>query len=464
MSGFPRSPPGGPASLNVVHLRLTARVWTLPAGTGSLARGVPLGHSRDRGRANDTDQPKGIRGAGRFRGGGDGAGRHRTPGRGGRHHGDRHDQGRQARGDPHAGEPQFRPLLRPPEGRTRLRRPQRHHSLRRPLGLRPAEPGGPPVPVEAQLHPVGGRQGRRDPRPVQRRPAALLVLAALRVEQGPPRQLGRGRRQRPLARLPGPLGHPVPLRARRQLHHLRRLLLLHAECHRPQPHLPVERQGRLLQQRRRRRVRSDLADLRGVAPGRRRELEGLPERRRQLRRQRLRVLQQVRGRGTGRPAVRPGHVLGAEGDRLHPGRHRRRHQGRRAGGHPAAGLLGGGQPGILRAPLRPARRRRPLRQPRLPGPRRRRGRLRLHRAVPQLRRERRLLRPRTPAVPACRHGRRVPGRGAVRLRLPRPDDRHLALDARRLGLLGGLRAHLGAALPGDLDGSPRHARHLPQHQ
>lgn len=92
------------------------------------------------------------------------------------------------------------------------------------------------------------------------------------------------------------------------------------------------------------------------------------------------------------------------GHRLHARRHRRRHQGRRPRGHLAPGLLGGRQRGLLRAPVRPARRRRPLRRPRLPRPRRRPGRLRLDRPVPQLRRERRLLRPRTAAGPARGHG------------------------------------------------------------
>ncbi len=238
------------------------------------------------------------------------------------------------------------------------------------------------------------------------------------MEQGPPRQLGLGRGQCPLAGLSGPLGHPVPLRARRQLHDLRRLLLLHAQRDRPQPHLSVERQGRLLQLRRRRRVRPHLADLRRVPAERRSDLEGLPERGRQLRRQRLRLLQELRQLQGGQPSLRPRHVLRPGRHRLHPRRHRRRHQGRRPRGHPPAGLLGGPQPGLLRAPLRPARRRRALRQPRLPGPRRRPGRLRLDRPVPQLRRERRLLRPRPAARPARRDRRRVPQRRPVRLRLP----------------------------------------------
>ena len=54
-------------------------------------------------------------------------------------------------------------------------------------------------------------------------------------------------------------------------------------------------------------------------------------------------------------------------------------------------------------PDAPAGRRRALRQPGAPGARRQPRRLRLHRAVPQLRRERRLLRPRAAA------GRRPPG-------------------------------------------------------
>lgn len=237
--------------MTFVHLHLTVPVWTLAITPCTLARGVPLGHARDEGGANDTDQPKRLRGARCDRGGGHGDGHRRTARDRGPTGGHRHDLGRETRGDPHAGEPQLRPLLRAPEGRARLRRPQRHHPRRRLSGLQPAQRRRPSVPVEAERHPGRGRQGRRDPRPVQRRPAALLVLTALRVEQGPPRQLGLGRGQHPLARLSRPRRHPLPLRARRQLHHLRRLLLLHAQRDRPQPHLSVERQGRLLQLRRR---------------------------------------------------------------------------------------------------------------------------------------------------------------------------------------------------------------------
>ena len=90
--------------------------------------------------------------------------------------------------------------------------------------------------------------------------------------------------------------------------------------------------------------------------------------------------------------------------------------------------------------------------------------LRLDRPLPQLRRERRLLRPRAAAVASRRHRRRVPRRHPLRPRLPRPDGRHVALDQGRLGLLGGLRPHLRPAVHGDLDDRPRHPGDLPQHQ
>ncbi len=76
------------------------------------------------------------------------------------------------------------------------------------------------------------------------------------------------------------------------------------------------------------------------------------------------------------------------------------------------------------------------------------------RAVPQLRRERRLLRPRAAAGRPGRHRRRVLLRHQHRPGLPGADDRHLAVDPRRLGRLAGLRPHLRAPVPGDLDRRP----------
>lgn len=178
--------------------------------------------------------------------------------------------------------------------------------------------GGRQHPWKLSATPAAAWRGRRDPRPVQRRPPAQLDLAARRLEQGPDGQLGPRRRQHPHPRLPRPGRHTLPLRARRQLHGLRRLLLLHPQRHRPQPHLPVERQGRRGQQGRRRRVRAHLGDVRRSPPAGRDELEGLPERPGQLRRQRPGLLQEVHGRGPRQPAVGPGHGLGPQGHRLHP--------------------------------------------------------------------------------------------------------------------------------------------------
>ncbi len=77
---------------------------------------------------------------------------------------------------------------------------------------------------------------------------------------------------------------------------------------------------------------------------------------------------------------------------------------------------------------------------------------RLH---PQLRRERRPVRPRRPADPAARHPGRVRRRRADRRRHPRAVHRRLALDARRLRRQRAVRPHLGAALPGAADRGAR---------
>ncbi len=119
-----------------------------------------------------------------------------------------------------------------------------------------------------------------------------LVHPALRVAQRRDGQLGVRQGFQPHDGLPRPHRHPLPLRARRRLHGLRRLPLLDHQRHRPQPHLSVGRDDRPGRHRgrpgvrRRRRVGADLADVRRGAAERRGELEGLPERLGQLRRQR----------------------------------------------------------------------------------------------------------------------------------------------------------------------------------
>ena len=86
--------------------------------------------------------------------------------------------------------------------------------------------------------------------------------------------------------------HAVPLRARRRVHGLRRLLLLAAGPDRPQPLPHVDRLGRQRRQRRRpghqqRRGRLRLVDLSGAPGARRHLLEDLPGHRRRPRRRRF---------------------------------------------------------------------------------------------------------------------------------------------------------------------------------
>ncbi len=85
--------------------------------------------------------------------------------------------------------------------------------------------------------------------------------------------------------VPDPRGHPVPLRARRHVHHLRRLPLLVHRLHRPEPLLHVDRLHRQRRHRRRpgprqRRGRLRLDDVPGAAGAGRRLLEDLPGHRR----------------------------------------------------------------------------------------------------------------------------------------------------------------------------------------
>ena len=228
------------------------------------------------------------------------------------------------------------------------------------------------------------------------------------------------------AGLPDPRGHPVPLRARRRLHHRRRLPLLGAQRDRPEPHLPVvgtinadqaPRQTApfiRLQRRRRAAASSCLAVLRRDAAERRRDLEDLPGQR-QLRRQRRAVLQTFADLdpSQGGTAPGPGHQ---------PALLRQRH-GHRPGAVAGsrtrnadniataikADVMAGtlpqvswvvDQPAVLRAPRRRADRRRLLHRPGAAhGARRRPGRVQLDAVHLQLRRERRRIRPRAAAVP-----------------------------------------------------------------
>lgn len=117
-----------------------------------------------------------------------------------------------------------------------------------------------------------------------------------------------------------PLRHPAPVRARRHVHHLRRLPLLHAQLHQPQPQLPVERQlgrraGRRSRHRQRRLRRGHPQGLR-LAHVRRTPREGGPQladvhRVGELHRQPDRVLRLLQGgRPQGAGQDRRAHVHG----------------------------------------------------------------------------------------------------------------------------------------------------------
>ena len=219
--------------------------------------------------------------------------------------GHRYDQGRRARGDPDAGEPQLRPLLRDSARRARLRRSEAHHLAKRRARLEAARQGrrrhGRPLPFRHRRHP------RRDP--LQPRPQLEGQPRALEA----PRRLDRGQGP-PDHGLFHPRGPAVPLRAGRRVHGLRRLLLLDLRPDQPEPAVPVQRHqrafgGRRQQDRGRQPDRGDqrdcrrgerlqdlqgphLADLRRAAAGGRRLLAHLPGVR-QLRRQRPGLLRQL---------------------------------------------------------------------------------------------------------------------------------------------------------------------------
>ena len=232
----------------------------------------------------------------------------------------------QARRDPDAGEPELRPLLRLAAGVCAA-------SATRPtIQL----PGG--LPVWRQPSTAPGAAGYLDPVPVAavrsgtftgRQPPSLRAVGAQnyggtdhswedqfgawygglmnawQYAKGGPTTLG----------FLDPPRHPVPLRPRRRLHDRRRLPLLGARRHRPQPHLAVVRARSTPSKQNGTFVAysggDELGDflpwesypetLQSAGP----ELEDLPGHR-QLRRQRRAVLQDVRRAATRRKAAPPG--------------------------------------------------------------------------------------------------------------------------------------------------------------
>ena len=134
---------------------------------------------------------------------------------------DRLDQGRRAHRRPDAGEPVLRPLLRHAARRPRLRRPAPGDPAERQVGLAPVRrhARGAAVPPRRRRPgpavPPGPRPRlERRPRGVQRRPLRPVDPGEDADDDG----------------VPDARGHPVPLRAGRRLHHLRRLPLLAASA------------------------------------------------------------------------------------------------------------------------------------------------------------------------------------------------------------------------------------------
>ena len=232
-------------------------------------------------------------------------------------------------------------------------------------------------------------------------------------------------------------GHPVPLRPRGRLHDRRRATTARCSA-RPAPTAPTCGAARSTPTRQHGSfvAYSGGDELGQFLPwpsypetlrGGWRDLEGLPGQR-QLRRQR-RASTSPRSPsydpaqgGTRRSRAWSGTTTAWPScpSRIPPRTERRQpgpgHQEGRAGRHPAAGVLGGHQPAVLRAPGRRAARRRLLRQPGAPGAQRRPGRVQLHPGDHRLRRERRPVRPR----PAAGPGRRGPRTSSTwRRRWPR---------------------------------------------
>ena len=164
-----------------------------------------------------------------------------------------------------AGEPVVRPLLRRDAWRPRVRRSPPGHIAQRQAGLVSRPTASTVVPpfrpdvgdnLVTHLHRGSRPQLGRDPRDVQRRqlgPVARRQDHHLHGAHGAP-------------------GPAVPLRARRRLHGLRRLLLLDARSDRPEPLLHVDGLGRQRRQGRRaghrqRRDRVQLDDVSGAPAG-----------------------------------------------------------------------------------------------------------------------------------------------------------------------------------------------------
>ena len=226
-----------------------------------------------------------------------------------------------------------------------------------------------------------------------------------------------------------PRGHPLLLRPGRRLHRLRRLSLLGVRADHPQPPVPVHRHQRALRrplrppggdQRRRRQLdrrrqprrqglrRLRLDHLRRASRGGRGELEALPGIR-QLRRQPARLLQGLPRPGRRRAAPPQGPRLGRGLDPRERLQVQRRGDDRRlrqgcAERRPAPGLVAGRPHRRLRAPRRLPQRRRGFHRRHHRGAGRQPEGVRQDRLHPQLRRERRLLRPRPPPTPAITAG------------------------------------------------------------
>ena len=142
-----------------------------------------------------------------------------------------------ARGLPHAGEPLLRPLLRHLPGRARVRRPPG----RRQRGVRPAGAGRLPDGRRSSrsISTWPRAIGELHPRPHPQLGSPAPVLGPRhdgRLREGP--HHGPSTRGPSTARYHGllpPHRRPLPLRAGRRLHPVRRLSLLGDGAHPPQP-------------------------------------------------------------------------------------------------------------------------------------------------------------------------------------------------------------------------------------
>ena len=279
--------------------------------------------------------------------------------------------------------------------------------------------------------------------------------------------------------VPGPQRHPVPLRAGRRVHHLRRLPLLAARPDRPEPLLHVDGLGRQRRPGRRpgagqRRGGLRLGDLPGEARGRRVSAG------RSTRTSAQAWTRPTSGAGRTTPTSAttattrcctststrtppPGTPLAEKAKTGTNIAHRRprllRHpQGGRAGRQAPAGVLDRRARGVLRAPELAGQLRRLVHRA---GPRRahgRPGRVEQDGAVHHVRRERRLLRPRRHADAADLRGQRRLDGGREPTTSSRATPSYVAgpyglgprvpmlvvspVEHRRLRQLRGLRPHL----------------------